>query len=866
MKVTTKKNFFKSFFEFILNNIVLITFLILLVIDVCILKFHPFFEKDNINNREFIFRSLFLTFSTTIIGVIIGITIKKKKYLKSFKRKLFLYLHSKLNTTSSRFIFRIISNIINVFFKKELSIVKQEDLNVLVENLKKEKEIIIVYGDSYSGKSMFIEETLYNLILCDKDAKLYENIDNKISYIDFSKKFNRPLFIQKYYRGEYEKNVIIFDNFNYLSRFEINQFINSLEQTNILAKNMIFIIEDLSYFENFRYQYSTIKLEKKTNDKLYNGNLEFNKSVEKLCSHDNDISLFFSILRAKNNQFIKNDDWDCFLKIFDNEKETNVFIILMINNILLLENKIKKFWKKYIKKNNIDISLNKIKLINKLLNNISLNLNNKSCYKINKYISIKFIIIFLNNDIFNEFISCLKINDPIIKWLLSVKNTIAANTQPNKELFEQMALNYNYNFIKDILNLTISLYSNLNDYLFFLAIIEDRIEEYSDACEHYQKFFSHSLYQDISKLYYFQSNHGYDDNLKFLEEIRNTNLFFEYSKKYWKLHIDMHKGIFNYSNFKNLLDDIKNNFSYFITCESHFDIYHLLRRCYFDTIRSYYLSYINDPQEYYSLKNYTEIINFMREYNSTEFETFYHKFNLARLVHYDILQQYLYDDGLYNSCSKSYENVEFNFSIKDNIKDNIDVCLYQYKQSLSKAKQIGDRTTYSIQHNILEIELFDLLFLYKGKHINNFFESKIKIYKDYLIKCEKSQKYEYCVNACTYLIKAYFLIYYFDIDTQFDYLKYIDNYIKKTFYFIKKSTFNNNYAKVRTEVYKIFLYIIKEKEIPFELIKNLITDNNMEENSYNRELRILNLLLNEKNQISIGKLIHIIRLYPIVTQ
>ena len=354
MKVTTKKNFFKSFFEFILNNIVLITFLILLVIDVCILKFHPFFEKDNINNREFIFRSLFLTFSTTIIGVIIGITIKKKKYLKSFKRKLFLYLHSKLNTTSSRFIFRIISNIINVFFKKELSIVKQEDLNVLVENLKKEKEIIIVYGDSYSGKSMFIEETLYNLILCDKDAKLYENIDNKISYIDFSKKFNRPLFIQKYYRGEYEKNVIIFDNFNYLSRFEINQFINSLEQTNILAKNMIFIIEDLSYFENFRYQYSTIKLEKKTNDKLYNGNLEFNKSVEKLCSHDNDISLFFSILRAKNNQFIKNDDWDCFLKIFDNEKETNVFIILMINNILLLENKIKKFWKKYIKKNNID--------------------------------------------------------------------------------------------------------------------------------------------------------------------------------------------------------------------------------------------------------------------------------------------------------------------------------------------------------------------------------------------------------------------------------------------------------------------------------------------------------------------------------
>lgn len=887
------KNYFRFWIDIILNNIIsVIGILIFIVLSLIFIFALPKMDSNgSISSQNYVIQNILISAIIPTISLICNYFVRKNEefvFLKKFKRKNFLWFHKHAENTSSRILYSIYMKFINIFFKTELSSSKATSRDDLIEKLKNDQNVIILYGNSYAGKSTFIDEVLYNFILKDQEAFYFAQIDNKIKYVDFSENERQKYskFISDYNAGKYQKKIIIFDNLNYLSPSNISNFIYGIfKNKNVLAKCILFITEDLSFFNNLDIKYEIINVANVILQNKHFCHYE-NEKIINMCNSDEDIEMYFRIIKIKNEKFTNKKIMTQFQNIFSDINDYLLFKFIVINSAFSIESNLNAYWKKYI----VDIgtfSKRKFKRINHLLKKVTFNkTSNKKLYKFNKYIALKILIYMLKENDTCKYFKKFDLSDSDFKdsfnWIISIINSIQEKDSFSKKNFDKIIKIYSFRFVAEMLELILKLYPSLYDYTFLLAIVKDRMDELEKASAIFKTFFKDSQFGDLAILYYLQSNHGFQDDLENLNKIKSKELFFDYSKKYWKLHIAMHHGIFNYNGFVSLIDNIEKNLTILKKQQSPYDIYHLVRRSYFDTVRVYYLAYINDMNKFIKLNQYEKIIQYLKEENEKEFIIYYNKFNIGRFIHFDILFKYINVDVIevnyinaITSNIKILKSTEKNYNDNSSIENNLDsfikLCSNQYNVAYQTAKQIGDRTIDYIEHNKIEIELWDSLYSFQGSDINEYFEELIQPYRIYLTNCESTKKYEYCAYACCYLIKAYFQARVFNKNPN-NYDTFIQEYLKKARKYINLSPFENPYALIRLDIYAFLFKLlngnIKDGNINVEiskLEKKCTVENSFGKMTYKRELYILSLL-KEPSNISSGLIHYLLRFYPIVTQ
>lgn len=887
------KKYFRFWMDIFWNNIVLVIgILISIFLLLFFIKVLPRIDSksESLSSQNFVIRNLFIWTIVPTISLILNFIFHKRKFIfwKKVKRKNFLWFHKHAENTSSRFLYNIYMKFISIFFKNEISSSKADSRDALIEKLKNDQTVIVIYGNSFAGKTTFIDEVLYNFILKDQEASFFAQIDNRIKYIDFSKnenpKYNK--FISNYNSGKYQKDIVIFDNLNYLSPSDISNLLYRIfENKNVLAKCILFITEDLSFFNNLNVSYEIFNM---SNKKIQNKG-SYNYDDEKIitmCNSDEDIEMYFQIIRIKNEKFTNKKIMTQFQNIFSNFDDYLLYKFIVINSAFSIENNLNVFWKKYLLNMGV-FSKRKLRKINQLLKKVTFSKSSHiELYRFNKYIALKILICMLKEDETCKYLKRFDLSDAKCKvsfnWIISIIDSIQKDEGFKKKYFDEIIKKYSFKFVGNMLELILQLYPSLYDYNFLLAIVNDRMDKLEKARDTFKLFFEHPKYGDLAMIYYLQSNHGFEDDLENLNKIKSKDDFFTFSKRYWELHIAMHHGIFNYEKFVLLLNDIERKIDKLNREQSPYDVYHLIRRSYFDTLRVYYLAYINDINEFIKLNQYNKIIQYLRDENEKEFIIYYNKFNISRFIHFDILSNYInndvidssYIDALKNNIKilkNSSENYFDNLNVENNLESLIKICCTQYKEAYQYAKQIGDRTVDYIEHNKIEIELWDDLYNYQRNSIDEYFENKIQPYKNYLIRCEKEKKYEYCAYACCYLIKAYFQARIFNKDTN-NYNTFIQDYLNKAKNYIYQSPFENTYALIRLDIYT-FLFNLLNKNIKNANINDEISKleskckvvNNFGETTYKRELYIISLLKNQVN-LSSGLIHYLLRFYPIVTQ
>ena len=918
MRKRNKVLYFKPILNWILEHCYSILMIILIEILAFLLNF---FKKDII----FIFKSCNIhlsslqenVFSTLVAtGISGGITgglfliRNNSKCSKQIKRKIYnrcvgLYK----NIHIPKLFKRLISYLVNLFYFYNREPIQQQQyivdeiLNSLNTSTSNSKRLYWIQGSPYSGKTTTILNLLIDLISKMEYNKLFEKLDGKIMYFDLGKAdINLENFQNDYEIEKFSNCLVILDNLHKLSG---NVCLHILEKM-VLQNHAFALIILLRHPKEFLSENDKLnKLEKiilengieyelnplKYHDFEFYQKQQFNifyQKFLKLEETDNiEIFIHLYMLFVKRNfdtynlipeiqTFLNNDDdVNCKINfvlmviiacsIFTGSFNCNFIIQCFSQNI---EPNFKKTLRALTEigfLTNYPSSADDFyfhERIAKFYFRITIKNNKQKYIQIFEKLSEKFIYK----------------NNTVLSFLYFM---LAQNVKEAKKYYEKAVINSNFiNLYEEMMFLFKYEICNITSYYKEIGIVCDRCGKLKEA----KKYFSLNLdylvsldsldKKNIVDAFYklVQINHKVIDKypeIKFLA-LNSSDLYEKNLSNYWEIHINMHRGIFQFEKMFNLASELLTNAEE-ITKKHPYDGLHLMRRLYFDLFRLYYLEGIFQPEK---LKNFvggkSKIFRILKN-SLEEFEAYYIKFAIGMMLAQDILFLLAFENvGLdldkYNFLFEDYLNIEPDQT--NNFKTIAEKTVLIYLKSIELFDKIGDKTAIFVEYHMYNIKL---LLVENGD-----FSECESFYQKYMSFATKGNVLEYQAYAETYKLKMSLIqlctpeiIASYGCD-QYDELK---NVIRQKLEFVQKyeelatQGFGNQYAQLRLKLYSaLFSFYIKEIEL--NIFKEKIKEINRIANQkkYNRELKIVKYIENRDYQLSPESIRIIFTYYPIVPQ
>ena len=801
----------------------------------------PYFKETDTTNLNFLVRAIIASTLSSIIFIPI---VKIKRVQRFFYTKLYCVALSE-HKHIRKF---LIPLIVKLFYLNEL------ECNNDIKNLTTYK-INIICGDIFSGKSYLLEKFIHdNLYAKSSDF-------NAIFLFDLSI-YNCTEFVNKLQSSYYDDAVVILDNIDLITSEEFNSLLAIIKNNPDRFYKLIIVtsysdsvvnrfdnkaalnILSVNVFENIdniieRYKFVVIKKNRSTNKREFAAKNYLDK-ITNPCDNLNALMVFNSLFHLKICKLLK-------------------FYKVSYAKYISYQKKLKSYkmieGEKYLNQN---VALNII-------------LSKANDKFIQNFIFSIFSFIDKNMDSQNVHLNDLKL------WLKELLLFATNNNTVNRASFDKVILNYNIDYILKIINLVCNKKQPDDELKIHKAILLERCNKPFEAEKIYNEIIASAqanndeFLENYARIGAICCGHTRKDINDELNAVGDADKFIEYSKRYWTLHVEMHCGKFGYKLFKELLEDLNNNINE-LEKYSVYDVYHLLRRVYFETIRAYLLSYENNLDELKYLNDMEkDVPKYLIKYNRNEFIAFYYKFNLGRVLQFDYLSTKQFSDSykstiIYESIFSKYQYLSQHNTLKNSI-EPIELNKRIYDDSVAHFNLIGGPQDKYVLFNIYE------LMLCKDEELNLII-SQFDEYKNF---CVDAKLYEYAYYAEFYLIKTYMCLKLSTNMSTEDCAINIKRCINECGEFIaltkKSSAHINRYAICRLEMFMIIFKImtlntIDKDQIDTErktIVKRCRNIINRYPN-YKREIEILTYIENNNAEINIGKLRKIIQYYPIINQ
>lgn len=902
---------------------------------------NSFFSDIDIQNYQIVcnfmakwINAIFSLLVSICINKLIYIFVKKKRYTVRLRRHIYNKLRKHYIISDKWITHTIIPKLINVFLHgKPLNYYNQSDhikqlMKYLGVDNAANRHIVWIKGDAYTGKTTiifrFIEELTNK-----KNFKLFEEYEKHIYYFDLGAPSIDVSNLHKSISNRrYENALLILDNIHKLELADLRILVTTLENCH---NNVKFLICLSRQYEEFCYSQEIYeRLDNFTHNCAVELNINPLNDNETLIvnADDNLINEIFA------NTKDKEENYQRFCKrIIKEGQEINLALIVQCYNLYLSTPGSRNRTILYIVFDSLNTGKGSIPLkytlsfiihatlfsggfeaswFYEFINSIN---DNKISYYAKRYFRLlqksSFIsIVWSSNynevafheklaryyfELIDKHTNYMEINTLVIEYL-SKKNEecgrisnawkyrtlLLPKTPKDSVLFDKSLCVANFKVLLEDLQYIIKV-KHYNESLFYreLGILFDRSGKLDRASMYFKKalkhFFDPTIYINL-----IQVDHGeFDEKTIFPLLLNKNDAYIRVAAKYWKAHIDIHDGKFQFEEFSELLEEWK-NYKDLILKLHPYDGLHLMRRWYFDCFRVYYLSGILNPDFLKPIisANLFKDINFL-----PEFEAFRYKFQCAFFLHYDVL----FDRGIRNILDfekfKKWDKIMLNQSFypkliaaKEQGKSEIDVIVKEaikyYTASSDGLKKIMDKSYRYSDLRVWELKLaydhvtYDDIFM-NERYIKDYIQHSLSIHID-----------EYVAYGYTYLLKNY-LVGQYCLAQEYDDNPYSGRILKNTYItdeliqdcIINIERYHNSYRGQRKNSYCLFrldiyktLYNYMKNNLELDQTKERIQrlKSIAKKKGYRREKILLEHLL-DRNLTRID-IIKFYKYYPLVMQ
>lgn len=890
-----KVYFFNKKIDCIINSIFIIIIIILGAF--CWGKFDFIKGKaENIFNYDFsdlevgvllIFIEILIVGGVSLVGKFLKRHINSSSFIKhTLYSKIRPILLNVKNTFS-----RIVGNkSLNVFYyinykptpqQKEIS---KHIINILSpKELSDQNNVLWIQGSTFSGKTMTISHILINLISRSDSYQIFNRFNNRISYIDFFKD-NYKKFIDDYEKQKYTKSILIIDNTYALPEKVLQELVEKIYKAT-LAKIIIVCMRDFSEISNDPYFIN--KLEEKmigVGKVLYMPQIcekasYLSKRVidekHKINTFEQlDLSTQFHYVnmceRNKENHTKILEDIADYLNhriSQDNLKHKVIFIISCFSIFTgsFTKKQLSEYFTEFKNKLILDLILSELHSCGFVDRSpygfgetYIFNSEIAKCYFSIGYKS-KHLIDTAHVIIKQQFESYLK-SENQLAFLYGC--LMEDKSKKSTEIFDSIVTNTNFRLLLNEMDFLESVEKNIAvSYKREIGILCDRTGEFLKSRKKFRELLDDCIEKNDINLaletFYrlVQIDHTEYVNHNKLKEYHSNHPYLQLQKRYWKLHIDMHKGKFSFADFLELLSDTQ-----ILTEKNCYDYLHLARRIYFDVYRLYYLEGINSTKELVRIKEKgIKVEEYLNEY-LTEFNLYYKKFTTQFILCFDLIYNLaVYEDMIDEETYREFIeclNIDYS-SMSDKIQlleRTISLC----EELEAGFDSIGDKT-----FNFIRYYRTSLLIIKNDPSV----KSLIKQYRDF------------GTHEIEYKLYAEFIELKYRIGQLLE-VKNIDSYTEKEYEILRKNVYEqldvvkkfftgnylNEYAVMRLKIYELLLSIIDQKGIPQQLLDSALSL--AYKNNYKREIRLLEKIkerfLNDK--LSFAWIRIVLLYYPIVPQ
>lgn len=749
------------------------------------------------------------------------------------------------------------------------------------ENIGEENKVLWIQGNSFSGKTTTISHILINLISIKDNYKIFNTFNNRIEYIDLFKD-DYEKFIDKYEKQKYSKSILIVDNTYVLSEKLLQQLIDKIYKAP-LAKLTIVCLRDFKEISNDIY--FTNKLREKMEDigayfyipQVWNNNLSKNlfdkkykiKTFEQmnLSSQFHYMSMYEKNKESNNKIF---EDIYNYLNKNINTENINHKVIFIISTFCMFtgsftKKELFKIFTELKSKIMLDIILSELHscgFIDRspygfgemfIFNADVAKHYFKIGYKSNSFKNIAHNILVQQYEYYSNSSNHFAF---LYGCLLKDKS------QKLTEIFDLIAINTNFRMLLNEILFLESVERDIETiYKREIGILCDRTGEFLKSRKEFRKlldFCEEKNNIDLALETFYrlvQIDHTEYNNHNELRNYHSDSVYLQFQKKYWKLHIDMHKGRFDFTSFLKLLDETK------VLAEKNcYDHLHLSRRIYFDAYRLYYLEGRNNTDSLLKIGDKGREIETYLSDNLTEYNLYYTKFTTLFLLCFDLIYNLAVyedtvDEDIFNKFIKTIGIEYSSMSDKDKLLDKtIKLC-----EDLEIGfDNIGDKT-----FNFIKYYKTSLLIVKNDPSVKTLikqykefgsYEIEYQLYADFI-------ELKYRISQLLELEKIFSYS-----DDEYDVLrKNVDEQLKVVNGYFTGS-YSNDYAVMRYKVYQLLLSIIDQKGVSEELFKNALSL--AKKNNYYREIKLLEKIKEReiKGKLSFAWVRIVLLYYPIVPQ
>ena len=870
--------------------------------------------------------------ASIFINKLISVVVKKKKYTVKLRRYTYYKLRKHYIVSDKWITHTIIPKLINVFLHgKPLNYYNQSDhINQLMKYLginNNTNHIVWIKGDAYSGKTTiifrFIEEMTNK-----KNLRLFEEYEKHIYYFDLG---TPSLNISNIHKSisdrKYENELLILDNIHKLELTDLRIFVTTLESCH---DNIKFLICLSRQFEEFCFS-QEISERLKNFIQNYAVELDINPIQSNTVILANSDKHLLDEISANTKSTEENYQEFC-KKIIKKEQQMNLALMVQCYNLYLSTpgSRSRKFIYSVfnaLNKGEGDTSLKytlsfiihatlfsggfEIFWFYEYINNIK---EKKVRHYSKRYFHLlqrnSFISIVCSSnsnevafheklaryyfELIDEKISYEVINASVIEYLVEknkeygrISNAwkykiLLPKVSNDATLFDKALCVANFKTLLEDLQYIMK-EKKYDEDIFCreLGILYDRFGKLNTASMYFKnalkETFNPSIYINL-----IQVDHGaFDDKtIQPLIDEKN-NAYIRVAAKYWKAHIDMHDGKFQFDDFSQMLEEWREHKATILKMYPY-DGLHLMRRWYFDCFRVYYLSGMLNPE---LLKPIIQAELFKNINNLPEFEAYRYKFQCAFFLHYDVL----FEKGMLNEIDyekfKEWDSIMLGQSfytkivaVKEHGESEIDIIVKEaigyYMASSNGLKKIMDKS-----YRYSDLRVWELKLAYERVNPDDIFANE-RFIKNYIQHSMSIQIDEYVAYGYTYLLKNY-LVGQYCLLPEYDDNPYEGRVLRNTYItdeliqdcFINIERYHNsycgerknNYCLFRLDIYKT-LYDYSKNKIKYRQTKRIIQElyDNAKQNGYLREKMLLNYLL--ENELSRVDIIKFYKYYPLVMQ
>ena len=900
LRMDKKVRFFKKQFDYILSH----SFWVLGVIIFGVLYYY----RENI---EIIITKCFEDISEINNDIIIGLAISAISGVVSFiiskfklckhviphiKSMLYIHLSNVYEKKQNGLSHYIIPQIIKLFYSYERVVFTEQQtitsqiLEILSKEIGSGKKIVFwIIGDTFSGKTSAVLNLLSDLITKKQYNDLFETIDGHIEYFDFGRDDSDIyLFEEKYNMGKYKDCFLIIDNVHKITQDKgIRAINNVVHNYNAVAmiilmrppKDFIMQKEMVDEFEKTIAEVGYPQYElKKIHSSDYDKERGFWSFIKKYNLENYSLNGMVLFHFVKMNQKSKGREKRIEAIVgFLNSGEDN-YMSLLLRYIIVSSLFTGSF--------NIDFVVKEIRKEKRFYNTKKFLRELYDVGFLNSYPNSESSYFFFHEELakfyfektyrynINVYNSLLEksyayYNKKNINYFAFLYSFLINRNSSNEKLFETLVININYSSLLKEVKFLLSIKPELEEYCHKeLGILYDRCGELHLASKEYAYYYSKSNGQDKVDAFFkrVQVDHSYYAlNIEEAKSyVNETNIYSRMLAQYWIIHMNMHYGVFEIDKMNKLLDEMESASQKLL--EMHpYDSLHLIRRCFFDAFRMYYIGGVSDYRKLNALR--CQKIQNLLKCELEEYQPYFNKFVYGHYLLYELLfRQGIFGETItrdeYDCIFGDAQDIKYDDLSK--VCKIIDYALEVYQKAYEFLYKNGDKTYYFVKCRYMET------LAASGKY-----DEPYQFYKDFqaFAKREKVIYYQACAEI--YLFKLEFIhlfpgeclnmVYPTHIENEWDKIEsHLIN--AKKYYREADPNPTNKYMEVVLELYEILFYFYKSKDKSSlkQSLKKL--EKQCHANNYLRELRIINHITAMNYTIEPYILKNIICYYPIVAQ